>query len=33
MHYVDYKNNLTRYQKQSAKWYAQRIKGNQSRTN
>jgi len=28
MHYVDYNNNLTRYQKQSALWYANRAKGN-----
>jgi len=27
MHYVDYNNNLTRYQKQSALWYANRTKG------
>jgi len=28
LHYVDYNNNLTRYQKQSAVWYTNRIKGN-----
>eukprot|EP00456_Euglypha_rotunda_P021862 TRINITY_DN18626_c0_g1_i2.p1 TRINITY_DN18626_c0_g1~~TRINITY_DN18626_c0_g1_i2.p1 ORF type:complete len:193 (+),score=25.57 TRINITY_DN18626_c0_g1_i2:42-581(+) len=28
MHYVDYNNNLTRYQKQSALWFANRAKGN-----